>query len=130
MRAVRVRDTSFLAQPPRLFLVRAHRLRLSFRDGPRQNRLHGGQPWIVGFPDYRQQLKPLIVGGVFKEFANRTRHKIRHGHSSRRCATLDLPRHVKRQCPHDAICDIRAIKLRDQLSKHNAPIFLRNVRNS
>jgi hypothetical protein len=31
---------------------------------------------------------------------------------------------------HDAVRDVRTIKLRDQLSKHSAPLFLSNVLES
>ena len=105
-------------------------LRLSLCDDPRQNRLHGGESWIVGLSNDREQLKPQVVVGAFEKFANRTRHKVRHRHRRCRCAALDLSRDIRMQRRHDAVRDVRTIKLRDQFSKHATPLLLRNFLDS
>lgn len=104
-------------------------LRLSLCDDPRQNRLHGGESWIVGLSNDREQLKPQVIVGAFDEFPNRTRHKVRHRHGRCRCAAFDLSRDIRMQRRHDAGRDVRSIKLRDQFSKHAALCSWANLRD-
>ena len=70
-----------------------------------------------------QQLKPQIVAGVFDEFTNRTRGKIRHRHGRRGGAALELTRYVRIQRLQDAGCDIGPVKLRDEFSEHRASVL-------
>ena len=98
-------------------------LRRTIGHRPGQNRLHGGEPRVVGLSNDREQLKPQIIVGAFEKLANRTRHEVRNRHGRGRCATVDLSRDIGMQRRHDAVRDIGTIKLRDQFSKHGAPTF-------
>jgi hypothetical protein len=97
--------------------------RLSLRNDPRQNGLHRGEAWIIRLSNDRKQLKPQIIAGMFDEFANRTRGKIRHCHRRGGGAALELPRYARIQRRQDAGCDIGPVKLRDEFSEHVALVL-------